>query len=362
MKQVVMSFAAVPCYVEPGIAGPYDCLELGIKWLDWVANCSPDCIAQYDLVLLVPREVQLPQSVKAWRSLTRINENSYINNYPEGANAVFKQAIWCQYHGKIKGPFLWCEPDCIPVKIDWLSRIEEEYVRWNKPFMGGIVEPIRDQAKRVVVPRHMTGNAVYPDKCWEKAPKLLEATFTPWDVLAAPQILPQCAETKLIQHEYRKAEMLTLADIQSTLRTDTALFHSDKYGAIQRLLGNRGLLNIVPKEQPIPEVHEHPVIQELCEQQAIEEALAEPEIEWVLSRIKNACQSSKDIHRKVSKFMVENELVTVAQVNFWKPKTNLPRKPRLVSPKSYKDTGVVMVRDLDEIREKMKQQDASSIT
>ena len=355
-----MSFSPVPCYIEPGIAGPYDCQELGLMWLDWAEACSPECIKRSELVLLVPREVQLPQSVRAWGKVTRINENSYISEYPQGANAVFKQVIWCQYHGKIQGPFLWVEPDCIPVKADWLDRIDEEYARWNKPFMGGIVEPIRDEARRVRVPRHMTGNAVYPDKCWEIAPKILEATHTPWDVLAAPQILPKAAETKLIQHEYRRKEISSFEELRRVLKPETALFHADKFGAIQKLLGNRGLLDIASTEPPeqkstaVPENLGKVLVPDDGEKQTYGFTIEECRLEDILVEIRDRCESSKEVHTKIAKFMVQREIVTYGHLNYWKAKTNLLRRPR-VRPNPVKDSGVQEVSSLEEIEQIMSQ-------
>jgi hypothetical protein len=237
MKQVVMSFSPVPCYLAPDQQGPFDCQELGIKWLDWVAEFSADTIRKYELVVLVRPQMRLPDSVSAWGKVTRFAENSFIAQYPLGPNIVFRQVLWLQYHNKIQGPFLWCEPDCVPVKKDWLDLIAAAYVSGGKPFMGNVVEVFANQNTRTRVPRHMTGNAVYPDKAYLHAPKLMEAHGTPWDVLAAEQILPKMHVTDLIQHEFRAPEIRTLNELNTIIKPNTALYHSDKFAAIARLLG-----------------------------------------------------------------------------------------------------------------------------
>jgi hypothetical protein len=84
----------------------------------------------------------------------------------------------------------------------------------------------------------MTGNAVYPEKAYTLAPRIMEATHTCWDVLASPQILPQCHPTTLIQHDWRRPEIKNRRELSEILLPNTALFHSDKYGAIPRILGS----------------------------------------------------------------------------------------------------------------------------
>jgi hypothetical protein len=237
MNQVVMSFSPVASYIEPNVPGPFDCQELGFRWLDWVAEFSSDCIQQFELVLLVRAQTQLPESVKAWGKFSRLPENSFVEQYPLGPNLVFRQVLWFQYHKRIEGPFLWIEPDCVPVKSDWLHLISHAYQSGGKPFMGNVVDSFINQHTRTRVPRHMTGNAVYPDKAYLHAPRLMEAAGTPWDVYAAEQILPKCHLTDLFQHEFRAPEIRTLNEFNTIIKPNTALYHSDKFAAIARLLG-----------------------------------------------------------------------------------------------------------------------------
>jgi hypothetical protein len=233
-----MSFSPVPSFVAQDTPGPYTNEELGFMWLDWVAELSADSIRNYELVLMVRDGLTLPDSVNAWAKLTRFRENQGITGWPQGPNACFKQINWFYHHDKLEGPFFWLEPDCIPVVPDWLDLIADEYKRGGKPFMGAIVEPDSHLGRIGRVPRHMTGNAIYPDKPYKLAPKIMEATNTCWDVLAASQILPQCHPTTLIQHDWRRPEIQNRQELSKILLPNTALFHSDKYGAIPRILGS----------------------------------------------------------------------------------------------------------------------------
>jgi len=225
MKQVIMSFSPVPSFVAPDTPGPYTNEELGLMWLDWVAELSADSIRNYELVLMVRDGLTLPDSVNAWAKLTRFRENQGISGWPQGPNACFKQVNWFYYHDKLKGPFFWLEPD---------SHLE----RFGR------------------VPRHMTGNAIYPEKAYLLAPRIMEATHTCWDVLAAPQILPQCHPTTLIQHDWRRPEIKNRQELSKILLPNTALFHSDKYGAIPRILGSDKAPEPRPIDMPITEYAE----------------------------------------------------------------------------------------------------------
>jgi hypothetical protein len=240
MLQVVMAFGPYPTFIKPGVPGPYTGEDLGVMWLKHTAKISGELLKAYDLILLVPRGTLLPEEeINAWKSVRRFDENSKIEAWPLGPNTVFQQVLWFQIHGKIKGSFLWIEPDCIPLSPEWLDRIAGEYIRENKPFMGAYVDVQTSQGFRI--PPHMTGNGVYPEDAYKLAPKLLEARMTPWDVYSAREILKRCHFTSLIQHEYRYEEIQTLEDYRKIVKPEAVVFHTDKFGAIIRLLGGTGV-------------------------------------------------------------------------------------------------------------------------
>jgi hypothetical protein len=236
LSQVVMCFSGHPSYVAVNVQGPLTDEDLGLIWLDWVRKLNGAMLAGYDLVLLIPQKTAIaPEVLAPWRSVKRFNENTGVASWPRGPNLVFQQIQWFYYHEKLRGPFLWCEPDCVPVAADWLDRIRQQYAACGKDFLGAMVEHIViNNGQRV--PRHMTGNAVYPHKAYEKAPKIMEAVTTGWDVQAADQILPKAHITGLIQHEFRHAQFTTREELEKTLKPGVVLFHADKYGAIPRLL------------------------------------------------------------------------------------------------------------------------------
>jgi hypothetical protein len=334
MKQVVMSFSPVPCYLAPDQQGPFDCQELGIKWLDWVAEYSPDTIRKYELILLVRPQLRLPESVNAWGKLTRFSENSFIAQYPVGPNVVFKQVLWLQHHNKIQGPFLWCEPDCVPVKKDWLDLIAAAYMSGGKPFMGNVVEAFTNQHTRTRVVRHMTGNAVYPDKAYLHAPKLMEAHGTAWDVLAAEQILQKFHLTELIQHEFRAPEIRTLRELNAIIRPNTALFHSDKFGAIARLLGRGEEIDLEQTFSPVPLPKSEPdgAVGLTCNHG---HGAGDFDLEQILEHLKQRCLNLT-IRKRVARFLVEQNIVNHGHVTAYGKKLGRPKKKPRLSDEEFK--------------------------
>jgi hypothetical protein len=332
MKQVIMSFSPVPSYLAPDQQGPFDCQELGIKWLDWVAEYSPETIRKYELILLVRPQLRLPQSVDAWGKLTRFPENSFLAQYPVGPNVVFKQVLWLQYHNKIQGPFLWCEPDCVPVKKDWLDLIAAAYVSGNKPFMGNVVEAFTNQHTRTRVVRHMTGNAVYPDKAYLHAPKLMEAHGTAWDVLAAEQILQKFHVTELIQHEFRAPEIRTLAELNAIIRPNTALFHSDKFGAIARLLGRGEEIDLEQTFSPVRLPENAPTRDDIRRSEINLDAF---DLELILEHLKQRCLNLT-IRKRVARFLVEENIVNHGHVAAYGKKLGRPKKKPRLSDEEFK--------------------------
>jgi hypothetical protein len=311
LKQVVIAFSATPCYIAQDTPGPYNQEELGVLWLDWVAELSANSIRNYELVLLSPTRTALPPSLDAWGKVTKFVENHAVAQWPQGPNRVFQQVLWFYYHKKLQGPFFWVEPDCMPLTPDWLDLVADEYRRCDKPFMGAVVDPNPPKNR---APRHMTGNAVYPDKAYILAPRLMEAHHTAWDVHAAPQILPKAHLTKLIQHDWRRPEIETADELRRILQPEAVLFHSDKYGAIPRLLSKS------PRQAaPVLEPGEVPILEYAASRlpppagQGPDPTIPQPtpaaSLDEALRIIQEASLEDPLVRKRIAKFMVTNDIV-----------------------------------------------------
>jgi hypothetical protein len=301
MYNVITSFGAYPINMKPGEYGPYSSEDLGLMWLKHCAEFSqPGMLSKYRLILLLPREIVIPHEyddfLDSWGDKKRFDENHKIQAWPHGPNLVFQQILWLYNYNKIAGPFLWCEPDAIPVKPTWLDDLFSEYEQGQKPFMGAFVDTLVLEGQRT--PKHMSGNGVYPDKPFNLAPLLMEARNTPFDVYAAKQIVNNCHFTKLIQHE-RGVE----PDI-SEVKPDTVLYHPDKLGVlIKRLSGGH-------YEQTSQSPSRHnigmPLVEVFAQQEIGEEG---PSLDMLLDLIRRACANSNEDRRKVAYFMLNNGII-----------------------------------------------------
>lgn len=112
----------------------------------------------------------------------------------KGTNLLFRRAVR-QVAASSAGPFLWMNPDSIPLREGWLDAIEVAYkmLPKGKRFLGCYCTDS--------VPR-MAAVGVYPQDCEEHAPNLVMADANPFHLNAAPQIVPQMAHTELIVDSY----------------------------------------------------------------------------------------------------------------------------------------------------------------
>lgn len=155
-----------------------------------------------------------------------------------GPNSAFRQVAWHFFHKKL-GPYFWCELDCIPLKKDWLDRLEIEYRSCGKPFMGAYVEI-------AMVPVHMSGNAIYVNVPIEAPALIMRTEWTPrdqeqsfelaFDIAGAAEVLPKAHWTKLIQHKFRYEGFKNRAEFDAVIDPNAVVFHSDKKGTIYQYL------------------------------------------------------------------------------------------------------------------------------
>jgi hypothetical protein len=120
-------------------------------------------------------------------------------------------------------PWIWLEPDCVPLTNDWLERLELAYNAQPKKYLAPQQIWNRDKAE-VAISRI----AVYPHNSWGDLSKLCD-TNQPFERYGGKALLDKSTKTQLIQNlpEYTKVE-----DVKS----DAVLLHRDKTGALIRYL------------------------------------------------------------------------------------------------------------------------------
>jgi hypothetical protein len=238
--------------------------------LTWIGQLSPRlaphcCLLAADS--LVPHEIKLElgniaKGIFYFAETAVVNVPLDVTGWPKASNAMFRVASQ-HVHECFKLPFLWLEPDCIPLRPSWLDELAVAYNACPKRFMGPIVGSIPPGS-----PLHMAGCAVYPN---DAATSMAQFTTTDaaWDVANAPYVVPRAFGTTLIQHVWGEPGLPPTfklikdhGDPVNTctlefIRPDACLFHRVKDGTLIDVLSKR-LHSASPATEPVP-ITEAPV-------------------------------------------------------------------------------------------------------
>lgn len=140
-------------------------------------------------------------------------------------------------------PWLWLEPDAIPIQPHWSDLIATAYEKCGKPYMGAVIEG--DMHGKGFL--YLNGVAVYPHNAVELMGPVIRETKEAFDVACAAILRPLAANTPLIHCHWgrqgvvpifgrpgaaRREHMLTL----ESLRPGAVLFHRCKDGSLIDLL------------------------------------------------------------------------------------------------------------------------------
>ena len=138
------------------------------------------------------------------------------------------------YRGR---PFIWLEPDSIPLKPGWAAELSAEYARQGRPYLlSSDCHPPFDL---------VGGIGVYgPDTYWQIPDRF---SSHGWDLWMKRHIPSLIGWTPLIQHKYctmfeGHARPLRGSTIKSILREDALIFHRDVH---QELLDGDGYVPTV---------------------------------------------------------------------------------------------------------------------
>lgn len=222
--------------------GPQDRAQ-AIRWVDWVEELGG--IGSHRLMVACARRVPNPTEISRHYELY-VPHDEDERGWPMSPNHLFRRVIQHITWTKNAEPFLWCEPDCIPLVRGWLDILEIEYQAGGKPFMGGRVLASN-------TPEHMTGNAIYGNNAMYLASNLVQADLAAFDVVAAEQIIGQAHWTDLIQHVWRKDNARNFifpdqASVDAMVDKKAVLFHQNKDGTLIERLKER--LQHQPKTKP----------------------------------------------------------------------------------------------------------------
>lgn len=149
--------------------------------------------------------------------------------WPISCNLAFEQAAWHSYN-ITKAPFLWMEPDAVPLKGSWIDDIEAAYSSCGKPFMGDFV------GIKNIMPNgidHMSGVAVYPSNMPAYAGSAFNNETIAWDIASGRDVVPKMARTTLIHHDWIPEKKWRRDVVTPDCVKDGAvIYHPDKNGVL----------------------------------------------------------------------------------------------------------------------------------
>lgn len=186
-------------------------VELARNLLTWMGELKPhysghSCllVADNGVHIDVKRELQAKAKNLFLNAETMLVPVPYERQgWPKACNFMFEAAAR-QISETMRLPWLWCEPDCVPLKKGWLDDIADAYAECPRRFMGAFAESIPANG----VNRHLIGCSVYDPQAYHGLkPFMGMAADIAWDVACSSYTAPRSCTTPLIQHFWGTPEL-----------------------------------------------------------------------------------------------------------------------------------------------------------
>lgn len=215
-----------------------------LGWIKELGGAKPHSL------LMVLDDVDGPDKEKL-KALAK-ESFDYVGVIPAGVAAAWapnrmflSAAKWISECARL--PWLWLEPDAIPLREGWADSIADEYDANPMKFLGPIV---RQKGQPGLPEAHLTGTAVYPPDAWEayKAIPALTDKVVAWDIETAGAIVPRTKASSTIAHFYGKKDLAphfteskSSTDPENFVTLDfipkqAAVYHRCKDGSLIKLL------------------------------------------------------------------------------------------------------------------------------
>lgn len=177
------------CY--PFCAEDYSLALENARWIAELGTVEAHQILIVHDKLIAPEDAQAIEDIlkPAFRRVARMPLRETLPGI-RGMNLLFRRAARQIAHTQA-GPFLWMNPDAIPIRKGWLDAIEAAYrmLPRGKVFLGHHLQG--------TIP-FMSQIGVYPQDCEVHAPGLVGADQNPFFVNGAPGVVPKMGHTDLI--------------------------------------------------------------------------------------------------------------------------------------------------------------------
>lgn len=181
---------------------------LAKELVSWIAELKTPRAAAILLVAdnTVPRDVVTEISEIAKKTFSFV-KTALVPVSPGGwpPNKMFLAAT-NQINEQYRWPFLWLEPDAIPLTPTWLEELENAYHDCPKKFMGAI---IKQDSNPALPKEHLTGCSIYPPEAHRLFRTLEEVNSgkSAWDIAGAAKVVPRTMHTDLIFHFWGQPDL-----------------------------------------------------------------------------------------------------------------------------------------------------------
>lgn len=197
-----------------------------LKLMQWIAELTPPCqhllITSHDYATPPQLVSDIQNAAKGtFRSIKALSYSTpSTGQWPP--TMAFKAAA--RYMEKLGIPWLWMEPDMIPIKPEWLDTLQNIYWKCGKAFAGPIIPQMG----------HMNGTGIYPANTPKRIPRALDLMRTAWDITMKPEMIKDCHD--LMPYLYHAWTVVN------------GKFHPYNGGAVPSFPKGTSLLNQIPNE------------------------------------------------------------------------------------------------------------------
>lgn len=166
------------------------------------AACRPSWLICYrkDTPLIRVHEIEM-KLCNYYDTVWLAMAKEYANGWPAGSNAQWRSAMRDVLQLAALGEtdcagVLTFEPDCVPMRTDWIDVLDQAYAERTKPIVGNLHED------------HINGNAIFPVSAIKDWPQLLETPPSiAWDYFHREKILQEAQDTPFIIQFYRSKQL-----------------------------------------------------------------------------------------------------------------------------------------------------------
>jgi hypothetical protein len=206
-----------------------------LQWMAQLSGTLPrTCVLHYDDTVADDSAIREAASKCFQTVLTsryKAPKKPFVG-WPSACNYAFQRACMFSW-SHLPGPWLWCEPDCVPVKRDWLYRIESEYRAGGKPFMGSVIADSKEHKFG-----HVNGTAVYPKRAATLIPNAIASHKLAFDYAMRDEMIHLAHDAKRIMM-HAEGKTFDAPALDTLMASETVLFHPSKDLALTNQLRER---------------------------------------------------------------------------------------------------------------------------